>query len=145
MQGFIYGDRASMAGRWKFWIGARKRSWVGVRGGPGSETEGGARWEDKGTDKLTAGCSDDLPEGVYHSHGPIFSIIKAVFPRLGTSFSLTSTFRQNECFFQFSTHAHARLCLPLQWSGRHSAVVASGRPGGGRGWNWVNVDPQTES
>ncbi|CAG07391.1 unnamed protein product [Tetraodon nigroviridis] len=29
-------------------------------------------------------------------------------------------------------------------SGRHSAVVASGRPSGGPGWNRVNVDPQTE-
>lgn len=46
----------------------------------GSETEEEARWEDKGTDKLTAGCSDDLPgEGGVgaHRHGPIFNVIKA--------------------------------------------------------------------
>lgn len=28
-----------------------------------SRAVGGARWEDKGTDKLTASCSNDLPEG----------------------------------------------------------------------------------
>lgn len=35
----------------------------GWGGGRPSLGVGGARWEDKGTDKLTASCSDDLPEG----------------------------------------------------------------------------------
>ena len=66
MQPIIYGDRVTVARRWKFWICGRKRSWVRVRRGETVRQSwgvGGARWEDKGTGKLTASCSNDLPEG----------------------------------------------------------------------------------
>lgn len=38
--------------------------------------EGGARWEDKGTDKLTASCSNDLPEGCMAVTGQFSASLK---------------------------------------------------------------------
>lgn len=120
---FIYGDRASMAGRWKFWIVARKRSWArvteGLTGRP-SRGWGGAWWEDKGTDKLTGSRSSDLSEGCTPVTGQFSASLKP-------SLSLSS-FGKNECFSQFSTHAHTLLCVLLQWSRRQLAVVAGGHP-----------------
>lgn len=96
-RGLIYGDGASTAGRWKFGMSARKRSGVGVRGGPPpspvSETGGRSEMGGRGEREADSGRSRDLPQSRAAVSRPVFSLVKAAFPRLGTSSSLTPHFQ----------------------------------------------------
>lgn len=79
-----------------------------------SRALGGARWEDKGTDELTAGCSNDLPEGWTAVTGQFSAPLK---PSLSIS-ALRSLSRTLLFFFFLSptrmyvSFTHCALCLP---------------------------------
>lgn len=96
---------------------------------------GGARWEDKGTDKLTASCSNDLPEGCTAVTGQFSASLKPCSP---THPLLHSHLFLPECvFLHLFTHLPSALFLlpviwltPLygnQWTPNHSSSSRLGQ------------------